>query len=62
MVAASISIVSARSTLPGISNPVAPWGPLEATIPLQILPRTLALVLGHGVDKPRNFAKSVTAE
>jgi glucosamine--fructose-6-phosphate aminotransferase (isomerizing) len=41
---------------------VAPWGPLESVIPLQILARTLALALGQDVDKPRNLAKSVTVE
>jgi glucosamine--fructose-6-phosphate aminotransferase (isomerizing) len=57
-----ISIGSAGSTLPVLGSPVAPWGPLEATIPLQILARTLALALGRDVDKPRNLAKSVTVE
>jgi hypothetical protein len=57
-----ISIGSASSTRPAMGSPVAPWGPLEATIPLQILARTLALALGHDVDKPRNLAKSVTVE
>jgi glucosamine--fructose-6-phosphate aminotransferase (isomerizing) len=30
--------------------------------PLQVPARTLALALGHDVDKPRNLAKSVTAD
>jgi glucosamine--fructose-6-phosphate aminotransferase (isomerizing) len=50
------------STVPVVTAPVAPWGPLEATVPLQILARTLALALGRDVDKPRNLAKSVTVE
>ncbi|MDM4763267.1 glutamine--fructose-6-phosphate transaminase (isomerizing) [Galbitalea sp. SE-J8] len=37
-------------------------GPLESVIPLQVLARELALVLGRDVDKPRNLAKSVTVE
>jgi glutamine---fructose-6-phosphate transaminase (isomerizing) len=43
-------------------SPFAPWGPLAATVPMQILARTMALALGHDVDKPRNLAKSVTVE
>ncbi|MDT5101116.1 MAG: hypothetical protein QOC76_4853 [Mycobacterium sp.] len=50
------------STVPVIGCPLAPWGPIESTVPLQILARTLALALGHDVDKPRNLAKSVTVE
>jgi glucosamine--fructose-6-phosphate aminotransferase (isomerizing) len=57
-----ISIGSTGSTVPVLDAPVAPWGPLEATVPLQILARTLALALGRDVDKPRNLAKSVTVE
>jgi glutamine---fructose-6-phosphate transaminase (isomerizing) len=57
-----ISIGPAGSTIPVLEGPVAPWGPLESAIPLQILARTLALALGHDVDKPRNLAKSVTVE
>jgi glucosamine--fructose-6-phosphate aminotransferase (isomerizing) len=57
-----ISIGPAGSTLPVLGNVVAPWGPLESVIPLQILARTLALALGRDVDKPRNLAKSVTVE
>ncbi len=41
---------------------VAPWGPIEAVVPLQMLARELALQLGCDVDKPRNLAKSVTVE
>jgi glucosamine--fructose-6-phosphate aminotransferase (isomerizing) len=48
--------------VPVLDNLAAPWGPLEAAIPLQILARTLALALGRDVDKPRNLAKSVTVE
>jgi glucosamine--fructose-6-phosphate aminotransferase (isomerizing) len=57
-----ISIGSTGSTVPVLDGPVAPWGPLEAAVPLQILARTLALALGRDVDKPRNLAKSVTVE
>ncbi len=57
-----ISIGSVGSTVPVLGNLVAPWGPLEAAIPLQILARTLALALGRDVDKPRNLAISVTVE
>lgn len=57
-----ITIGSAGSTVNVVGNPDAPWGPLESTVPLQILARTMALALGHDVDKPRNLAKSVTVE
>jgi glucosamine--fructose-6-phosphate aminotransferase (isomerizing) len=57
-----ISIGAAGSTVPVMNTQVAPWGPLETTIPLQILARTLAVALGRDVDKPRNLAKSVTVE
>ncbi|WP_029113332.1 glutamine--fructose-6-phosphate transaminase (isomerizing) [Mycobacterium sp. URHB0044] len=57
-----ISIGSKGSTVPVVSAPAAPWGPLEVIVPLQILARTLALALGRDVDKPRNLSKSVTAE
>jgi glucosamine--fructose-6-phosphate aminotransferase (isomerizing) len=57
-----ISIGTAGSTIPVMGNVVAPWGPLESVIPLQILARTLALALGRDVDQPRNLAKSVTVE
>jgi glucosamine--fructose-6-phosphate aminotransferase (isomerizing) len=57
-----ISFGSAGSTVPVVDSPGAPWGPLETAVPLQILARTLALALGHDVDKPRNLAKSVTVE
>jgi glucosamine--fructose-6-phosphate aminotransferase (isomerizing) len=57
-----ISIGPAGRTVPVLGDLDAPWGPLETAIPLQILARTLALVLGHDVDKPRNLAKSVTVE
>jgi glucosamine--fructose-6-phosphate aminotransferase (isomerizing) len=39
-----------------------PWGRLEAVVGLQHLARSLGLVLGRDVDKPRNLAKSVTVE
>jgi glucosamine--fructose-6-phosphate aminotransferase (isomerizing) len=57
-----VSIGSSGSTIPVLDHLVAPWGPLESVIPLQILARTLALALGRDVDKPRNLAKSVTVE
>ncbi|WP_090354994.1 glutamine--fructose-6-phosphate transaminase (isomerizing) [Mycolicibacterium fluoranthenivorans] len=57
-----ISIGLPGSAVPVIENHTAPWGPIVATVPLQILARTMALALGHDVDKPRNLAKSVTVE
>jgi glucosamine--fructose-6-phosphate aminotransferase (isomerizing) len=58
-----ISIGPAGSTIPVRGDTaVGPWGPIESVIPLQILARTLALVGGNDVDKPRNLAKSVTVE
>ncbi|MCW2591824.1 MAG: glucosamine--fructose-6-phosphate aminotransferase, isomerizing, partial [Mycobacterium sp.] len=57
-----ISIGGAGATVPAVESLDAPWGPLAATVPLQILARTLALSLGRDVDKPRNLAKSVTVE
>ncbi|MFC7673816.1 glutamine--fructose-6-phosphate transaminase (isomerizing) [Mycolicibacterium sp. GCM10028919] len=55
-----IRIGRAGSTVPVVPDDVAPWGPLEAIIPLQVLARSVALGLGRDVDKPRNLAKSVT--
>lgn len=57
-----ISIGPGGCAIPVEFAPLAPWGPLECTIPLQVLARDLALALGHDVDKPRNLAKSVTVE
>lgn len=57
-----ISIGGTGGAIPVATVPLAPWGPLEATIPLQIFARHLALALGHDVDRPRNLAKSVTVE
>ncbi|AFM19328.1 glucosamine--fructose-6-phosphate aminotransferase, isomerizing [Mycolicibacterium chubuense NBB4] len=57
-----IRIGPAGSTIPVVTHPVAPWGPLESVIPMQILARSLGLALGWDVDKPRNLAKSVTVE
>jgi glucosamine--fructose-6-phosphate aminotransferase (isomerizing) len=57
-----ISIGSTGSTVAVLDGPAAPWGPIQSTVPLQILARTLALALGRDVDKPRNLAKSVTVE
>ncbi|HEY1531259.1 MAG TPA: glutamine--fructose-6-phosphate transaminase (isomerizing) [Galbitalea sp.] len=45
-----------------VDNGFQPCGPLESVIPMQVLARELALVLGRDVDKPRNLAKSVTVE
>lgn len=41
---------------------LAPCGPLEAVVPLQLLALTLATDLGFDADKPRNLAKSVTVD
>jgi glucosamine--fructose-6-phosphate aminotransferase (isomerizing) len=57
-----ISVGSMTTTVPVVERAGAAWGPLEATVPLQVLARTLALALGRDVDKPRNLAKSVTVE
>ncbi|KWX66497.1 SIS domain-containing protein, partial [Mycobacterium sp. NAZ190054] len=57
-----ITIGTAGSSVPVLDDVGAPWGPVAATIPLQMLARTLALALGRDVDKPRNLAKSVTVE
>ncbi|KAA0097451.1 glutamine--fructose-6-phosphate transaminase (isomerizing) [Mycolicibacterium sp. P1-18] len=57
-----VSVGPLGSTVPVTGNPDAPWGPIESVLPLQILARSLALALGHDVDKPRNLAKSVTVE
>jgi glutamine---fructose-6-phosphate transaminase (isomerizing) len=53
---------SPQATFPVSIAPQAPWGPLEAVVPLQHLARALAVRLGRDVDKPRNLAKSVTVE
>ena len=58
-------LVTAGSEDASLPAPVvadAPWGPLEAIVPLQHLARAVALGLGCDVDKPRNLAKSVTVE
>ncbi|MGE2731097.1 glutamine--fructose-6-phosphate transaminase (isomerizing) [Mycolicibacterium vaccae] len=57
-----ITIGAADSSLPVLEELTAPWGPVAATIPLQVLARSLAVALGRDVDKPRNLAKSVTVE
>jgi glucosamine--fructose-6-phosphate aminotransferase (isomerizing) len=65
-----ISIGGAGSDIPAlglslhapIDHGFQPCGPLESVIPMQVLARELALVLGRDVDKPRNLAKSVTVE
>ena len=49
-------------TIPLPTNLNAPWGPLESVLPMQILARTIGLILGCNVDKPRNLAKSVTVD
>jgi glucosamine--fructose-6-phosphate aminotransferase (isomerizing) len=51
-----------HSLLAPVDNGFQPCGPLECVIPMQVLARELALVLGRDVDKPRNLAKSVTVE
>jgi glucosamine--fructose-6-phosphate aminotransferase (isomerizing) len=56
------SIGLAGSTVAVVGSPNAAWGPLETTVPLQILARTLALASGRDVDKLRNLARSVTVE
>lgn len=55
-----IDIGARASALPVPTDETAPWGPLEAIVPLQVFARALALALGCDVDKPRNLAKSVT--
>jgi glucosamine--fructose-6-phosphate aminotransferase (isomerizing) len=65
-----ITIGGAGSTIPAlghslnapVDNGFQPCGPLECVIPMQVLARELACVLGRDVDKPRNLAKSVTVE
>ena len=65
-----ITIGGAGSVIPAlgqslhapVDNGFQPCGPLESVIPMQVLARELALVLGRDVDKPRNLAKSVTVE
>lgn len=57
-----ITIGLAGSGVPVVESPSAPWGPITATVPLQILARAMALELGRDVDRPRNLAKSVTVE
>jgi glucosamine--fructose-6-phosphate aminotransferase (isomerizing) len=65
-----ITIGGAGSTIPALGHSLQapvdggfqPCGPLESVIPMQVLARELALVLGRDVDKPRNLAKSVTVE
>jgi len=47
-----ITIESAGSTVNVVGNPDVPWGPLGSAVPMQILARTMALALGHDVDKP----------
>jgi glutamine---fructose-6-phosphate transaminase (isomerizing) len=51
-----------RSLHAPLTDGFQPCGPLESVIPMQVLARELALVLGRDVDKPRNLAKSVTVE
>jgi glucosamine--fructose-6-phosphate aminotransferase (isomerizing) len=65
-----ITIGGAGSSIPALGRSLhapmddgfQPCGPLESVIPMQVLARELALVLGRDVDKPRNLAKSVTVE
>ncbi|MDM7890467.1 glutamine--fructose-6-phosphate transaminase (isomerizing) [Curtobacterium caseinilyticum] len=66
-----VTIGGAGSDVPAVARPadatdlawgrsVAPWGPIEAVVPLQMLARELALQLGCDVDKPHDRARSVT--
>ncbi|MGE0215165.1 glutamine--fructose-6-phosphate transaminase (isomerizing) [Mycolicibacterium sp.] len=57
-----ITVGPAGASIPVLDHIGAPWGPIAAAVPLQVLARTLALALGRDVDKPRNLAKSVTVE
>lgn len=57
-----VTIGPPGSTIPIESIRGAAWGPVAATLPLQVLARDLAAALGRDVDKPRNLAKSVTVE
>jgi len=57
-----ITIGSVGSMVNVLSDSGAPWGPIAATVPMQILARTVALASGSDVDKPRNLAKSQTVE
>ncbi|MEW5813220.1 MAG: glutamine--fructose-6-phosphate transaminase (isomerizing) [Actinomycetota bacterium] len=57
-----ITIGAGDSTIPIECTTAAPWGPIAATLPLQVLAHDLAAALGRDVDKPRNLAKSVTVE
>ena len=38
------------------------FSPITASVPLQLLAREVAVLLGRDVDQPRNLAKSVTVE
>jgi glucosamine--fructose-6-phosphate aminotransferase (isomerizing) len=57
-----ITIGGTGTSVPVVDDAGAPWGPIAASLPLQMLARNLALALGRDVDKPRNLAKSVTVE
>ncbi|WP_135458734.1 SIS domain-containing protein [Mycobacterium sp. DL99] len=57
-----ISIGPAGSDVPVIGNLNAPWGPIEAIAPMQILARTLAQELARDVDKPEHDLKAVMVE
>ena len=41
---------------------VEPLSPMLTVVPLQLIAYHAAVLRGHGVDKPRNLAKSVTVE
>jgi glucosamine--fructose-6-phosphate aminotransferase (isomerizing) len=45
-----------------IPNTLAPFMPVLASVPLQLLAYYIAVERGCDVDKPRNLAKSVTVE
>lgn len=57
-----IGIGGPTATVPVLTGAKMPWGPLAASVPLQIFARTVALTSACDVDKPRNLAKSVTVE
>ena len=48
--------------IPITSNLGRMTAPVIFTIPLQLLSYHVALIKGTDIDKPRNFAKSVTVE
>jgi glucosamine--fructose-6-phosphate aminotransferase (isomerizing) len=55
-------IASLASHVISIPATLAPFTPILASIPLQLLAYYIAVHRGCDVDKPRNLAKSVTVE